>query len=583
MKSISVQPTHKPKLSEIMTIIIGATVAAAVLLTVIPFAAVYTGTVENNAKLSLSQSVGQTAAAIEVFVSGMESRLTNICDEIGISDAAVLPEKLSTIARLDNSIEAVCVYDSDGKLLVCGSARGDLKENGVNLSYDEELFSRADDIALSLPHVQTLFPEYYPWVITIVKRTGELYVAIDFGFDEIAAFVDGIGIGSQGYCYITDEAGNLVYHPRWQMLYSGVLGENLVNTGDRADGSFSLGDTLIEIKTTNEPGWRIVGASSLDEVNSIRDRTLSEVLGLALICCAAALIILRIVLAFVITKPVNALIGSMRGFEKDPESFRYSPAPMRIHEFVLISDSFGQLTWMIRSLLERIRSEEKELRKTELRALQAQINPHFLYNTLDSIQWMCERGKNDSAVRMVSALAKLFRISISRGHELIPLRDELKHAESYLTIQKYRYGDRFDYRFEVEEGLGDYLCVKITLQPLIENAIYHGIEPLVDEGEIIISAKSDGDRILLTVSDNGVGMTAEQIKSVLGKARSDSGGIGVRNVNDRIRIYFGEGYGLSIESEPDEGTRITVRLPKLINEPSANSPEGKNDDEKTTI
>ncbi len=555
------------KLSSIMMLLIGAAVAVAVLLTVLPFAAVYTGTVRANAELSLSQSVAQTSSALRSFVSGMESRLTNICDEVASTAPDSLPETLSAIARLDNSIEAVCVYSGD-ELIVCGAAH-ELKEGGVNLSYDEELFSRADTPALSMPHVQTLFTDCYPWVITIVKRTGDLYVAIDFDFDEIAAFVDGIGIGSQGYCYITDQSGDLVYHPRWQMLYSGVLGEKLIKTEDHADGSFYESGTLVEINTLGELGWRVVGVSSLEEVNSIRDKTLSKVLGLALICCVLALLALRFVLGFVVTRPVNSLISSMKDFESSPEDFRYSPAQMRISEFSQISDSFGHLTWMIRSLFERVRDEEKELRKTELRALQAQINPHFLYNTLDSIQWMCERGKNESAVRMVSALAKLFRISISRGHELIPLRDELRHAESYLTIQKYRYGDRFDYRFEVDENLGDFLCVKITLQPLIENAIYHGIEPLVDEGEIVISAKSDGDCILLSVSDNGVGMTAEQITQVLGKARSDSGGIGVRNVNDRIRIYFGEEYGLKVDSEPDVGTTITVKIPKVT--------EGKKD------
>ena len=138
--------------------------------------------------------------------------------------------------------------------------------------------------------------------------------------------------------------------------------------------------------------------------------------------------------------------------------------------------------------------------------MQAQINPHFLYNTLDSISWMCERGKNAEAVRMVNALARLFRISISRGHELIPIRSELQHAESYLQIQSYRYKNQFRYVFDVEEGCLDYLCNKITLQPIIENAIYHGINGLVDQGEIRVGVRFRGEDILFTVEDNGTGM-----------------------------------------------------------------------------
>ena len=220
--------------------------------------------------------------------------------------------------------------------------------------------------------------------------------------------------------------------------------------------------------------------------------------------------------------------------------------------------------------MEKVRREETELRKTELRALQAQINPHFLYNTLDSILWMCEQGNNEDAVKMVSALAKLFRISISKGRELITVREELQHAQSYLVIQSFRYKNQFSYTFDVDENLNEYLCNKITIQPLIENAIYHGIDRMVDEGCITVTVKQwedDPEDICITVRDNGVGMTEEQCRKILQKDRSDSGGIGVKNVNDRLKITFGEKYGLSIESELDVGTCVTVRIPKLKEEP----------------
>ena len=229
--------------------------------------------------------------------------------------------------------------------------------------------------------------------------------------------------------------------------------------------------------------------------------------------------------------------------------------------------------------MDKVRSEETELRKTELKALQAQINPHFLYNTLDSIQWMCERGNTESASKMVGALAKLFRISISRGHELITIKDEMRHAENYLIIQSYRYRNQFTYTFDVDPEVEGYLCNKITVQPLIENAIYHGIDRLIDEGEINISARTADDNqndIIITVEDNGVGMTDEQCRKILQKDRSDSGGIGVKNVNDRLKIYFGAGYGLTIKSEPDVGTKVMVRIPKITEEAAANEANNKN-------
>ena len=175
---------------------------------------------------------------------------------------------------------------------------------------------------------------------------------------------------------------------------------------------------------------------------------------------------------------------------------------------------------------------------------------------------------------MVGALARLFRISISRGREFITIKEEMEHARSYLVIQSFRYSNQFSYSFDVDSNLESYLCNKITVQPLIENAIYHGIDRTVDEGEIKIAVKQAPDcedDILITVSDNGVGMTEEQCKKVLQKEKSDSSGIGVKNVNDRLEIYFGRKYGISIESELDVGTVVTVRIPKITKEPESDA------------
>lgn len=567
--------TKKMRLATLTAVAIIITVAAVVAVSIIPFVSIYSSTVESDAGMALEQSARQTTMALGTLIDGMEGRLLNICREVRKSeDITDLDDRLSVAARLEESIEAICVYDMDGNMLSVGGSGHELKDQpSINLSYDGELFGSAENFAISLPHVQTLFREYYPWVVTIARReegalNGEdVYVAIDFRFSDISGYVDNIGIGAHGYCFIIDADGNLVYHPRQQMLYSGLIKEEVTRLTGMDDGTVRDGNVMRTILTLDSTGWRVIGVSYLDEVNATRDRTLSSVLLTTLLCCAGVAVLIAVIFSQIITKPVKSLIGAMRGFEEHPENYRYSPAPIHIAELQLISDSFGQMAWIVQSLMEKTRNEEALLRKTELKALQAQINPHFLYNTLDSIQWMCERGKNESAVRMVGALGKLFRISISRGHELIPIRDELKHVESYLIIQKYRYSDRFEYTFDVDESLGGYLCSKITLQPLVENAIYHGIEPLIDDGEIIISVKPDGDDILMTVSDNGVGMTAEQVEGLLKKERSDSSGIGIKNVSDRIKIYFGDNYGVKVESEPDVGTKITVRIPKITKEP----------------
>ena len=233
-------------------------------------------------------------------------------------------------------------------------------------------------------------------------------------------------------------------------------------------------------------------------------------------------------------------------------------------ELAVLNANFNQMVEKIGQLVEHIRLEQITLRQTELKVLQAQINPHFLYNTLDAIAWCCEEERHKDAVEMVNALAKLFRISISKGHELITIEKELQHAQSYLKIQKFRYKNQFVYSFDVYEECLPYLCNKITLQPIIENAIYHGLDRMVDEGEIRIRIYPDGDDIVFTVSDNGVGMTPEQCQEILQDESGEKTGIGIKNVNDRIKIYFGENYGLTIESELDEGTTVTIRMPKVM-------------------
>src|SRR5699024_4061365 len=209
-------------------------------------------------------------------------------------------------------------------------------------------------------------------------------------------------------------------------------------------------------------------------------------------------------------------------------------------EIMTLSESFGHMVLRIQSLMEKVRQEEISLRKTELKALQAQINPHFLYNTLDAIAWLCEDGQNKEAEEKVTSLANLFRISIGKGHEMIPIEKELQHARSYLKIERIRYKDQFTYHFDVDESCLGYLCNKITLQPIIENAIYHGVKQMPDEGKIDIRIFSKEDDIIFQIGDNGVVMTEEMCREILQRESGDRTWIGIKNVNDRIKIYFGE-------------------------------------------
>lgn len=570
---------HKRKrfslsLSALTVICVTVASLAAVSSCIAIFASVYSRSLMRDAKVNSEQTVQQTAIAVNNNLEAMKNKLTavrNILYESKEPDD--FRSKTEALTKIQNDIFAVTVYDHEGNILSCtGSGNTLKKETYKDLSFDKALFEGAADFALSEPHVQTLFDGVYPWVVTLAIRTdrpvfgGGTYVAIDFSFSEIAKYIDKVGVGRHGYCYITDAEGNIIYHPQQQLIFSHLKSEDAGIVSSLSDGVHEDENVIYTLSTTYDRSWRIVGVSYTDELVTERQSQIFMSIVVSLLCWAAVSVAVLAVYAIIVNAPVRSLIKAMKAFENAADSFSYSSGNEAVTELQVLSDSFEHMSNRIKQLMERVRTEETELRKTELKALQAQINPHFLYNTLDSIQWMCEQGKNEDAMKMVSALAKLFRISISRGHELIPIKDELQHAKNYLVIQSYRYRNQFSYSFDIETRLEHYLCNKITVQPLIENAIYHGIDRMVDEGEIKISVKEapdNKDDILITVEDNGVGMTEEQCRKILRKERSDSSGIGVKNVNDRLKIYFGEKYGLTIKSELDVGTIVTVRIPKI--------------------
>jgi two-component system sensor histidine kinase YesM len=242
-------------------------------------------------------------------------------------------------------------------------------------------------------------------------------------------------------------------------------------------------------------------------------------------------------------------------------------------EITELGISFNIMIGKIRELLAAKMKEQESLKKAELRALQAQINPHFLYNTLDTIIWMAEAQQTDQVVQLVSALSNFFRISLSKGRDWITIGEEIERTRSYLTIQKMRYRDILDYRIEVDEAVLDNTILKLILQPLVENALYHGIKNKRSGGVIHVRARQRGDgQIVLEVEDNGVGFTPERLAHVQAQINDDTSeirlesGFGIDNVNKRVQLYYGRQYGLSIESERHAGTRVTLVIPAVAGE-----------------
>ena len=561
--------SRRPRITTILVTMVVGMVAVILVCCIGLFLDRYRRAIVQNARTSSAQAVSQVSNTVSNYLEDMDQAMDSVTQALGQS-AARRDSMLEAFLNFRPDVVAVTSYDGAGNLLDCWAQGRDPKEKiAVNLSFDYDQARRTADSFMTAPHVETIFDRYYPWVVTMTARLDEggeaAWVSLDLSFSSLSSYINNVGIGTRGYCFLLDAGGNIIYHPQQQLIYSGLKSEDTAALAALDDGVYDNGTVITCVNSVEDSGWRVVGVSYVDE---LVDRNMAEMMQLSALLGALVLggaVLTSWLLSRLLGRPLRGLAAAMESFEKDADHFTYRPVG-GTREVQELSASFSHMVGRIQQLMVTVRQEEVNLRKTELKALQAQINPHFLYNTLDSIAWMCEQGQNADAVRMVHALARLFRISISKGHELIPIAREIEHAESYLQIQKYRYKNRFTYHFEVDPGCLDYLCNKITLQPIIENAINHGLDLMVEEGHITVQVCPDGQDILFRVRDDGVGMTPEQVAAILNKGPSDRTGIGIKNVNDRLKIYFGKQYGLRIDSVPDEGTCVEIRMPKVRQE-----------------
>ena len=316
------------------------------------------------------------------------------------------------------------------------------------------------------------------------------------------------------------------------------------------------------VNTISYTGWKLVGVIPYSTFTSGM-LNMRYFVGMLMLLTAMMLVVINRVVSVGISRPNLRLNDSVREYEAGEKPEIYIGGSLEIrHLGYSIQKSYEQID----SLMKKIVLEQNERRKSELDALQSQINPHFLYNTLESITWMIEGERNDEAAFMITQLARLFRISLSKGRTVITVADELQHARSYMNIQKIRYKNAFSVVFDVDQEVCSCCTVKLILQPILENAINYGVSGMDDCGEIRVTGRLEDGNVILSVTDNGIGMSEEQVALILtdsSRMHKRGSGVGLVNVNNRIRLLFGGEYGLTVESEPDEGTTVSVRIPAV--------------------
>lgn len=475
-------------------------------------------------------------------------------------------------------LRSIALYNQYGSLIVAEPVALQKEDPDVTRQgWFKKAMEELENMHFSTPHIQTLFNDAafrYYWVISLSRvveltnggdsQTGVLLVDMDFS--SISRLMKKINDANNGqYYYLCDSKGEIIYHPRQVQLSDGIGRENNKVASAYKDGVydeiFNGERRKVIANTISYTGWKLVGVlpDSMFRHGMINIRYFLIML---LLLMVMMLVIINRIVSVRISRPILKLNTSVLDYEAGARPEIYIGGSQEIrHLGYSIQKSYEKIDDLMRSIVW----EQNERRKSELDALQSQINPHFLYNTLDSITWMIEGERNDEAAYMITQLAKFFRISLSKGYTVICVSDELQHAQCYMNIQKIRYKDSFDVRFDVDSAVNSCCVVKLILQPLLENAINYGVSGM-DDGEITVMGRMENGDVILTVRDNGIGIPEEEAVLLLAdnkRVRKHGSGVGLVNINKRIQLLFGKKYGLRIESEPDEGTSVSVCIPAI--------------------
>ena len=536
-------------------------------------------TVENSRQL-----LNQTTINLEDYLRNMR-RISDAMYYTVIKNTDIGSESLEDSMNLlyeanKDKLVSVACYTNDGKLTEASPIA--TEKPGVDVKsqkWFQDAAGELENFHFSTPHVQNLFddPSYrYYWVVSL-SRTVELtrngnsmlgVLLVDMNYSSIEQLLEKANTDTSGeYVYLMAPDGEIIYHPKQNLIHMGLYEENNTEAAGYEDTTvkenFHGEKRLVTVKTISYTGWKLISVVPMKSF-SMGMTGMRNLVVLLVALTVLAVVILNQMVSARISKPLRRLNDSVKEWEAgnmNPDI--YIGGSMEVEH---LGKTLRSTVAQIRQLMDDIVVEQEEKRKSELDALQSQINPHFLYNTLDSIVWMITGERYDDAVFMITQLASLFRISLSKGKTVIKVEDEVKHARNYMNIQKIRYKNSFEVDFQIEEDILDGCIVKLVLQPLLENAIYYGMEFMDGEGEIHVRGYRKDKDVYLEVEDNGLGMPEEEAAELLnGKERphKHGSGVGLVNVHSRLKLRFGEAYGLVIHSCPDEGMMVQIHIPYI--------------------
>ncbi|WP_391204363.1 cache domain-containing protein [Psychrobacillus sp. L4] len=475
---------------------------------------------------------------------------------------------INTIIASDSFIKSVIIVSKDGQILS--------NESGLNMSMSSDMMKEnwyisaiksGNTPVLTSARMQDFTMDKDNWVISISREIKNNQgnnigvLLIDIEYKVIEDYLTNLDLGETGFSFILNDHSEVVYHADPSYFKDSAKQLSLQEIVANSAIYDSKENTITNTYHLKNADWLLVGVSSQDGLLAIKKQLIEIFLlvGFVLLIIASSSVV---VFAGKITAPFQKLEKAMQEIENGLSEVVIDEKGC--YESQSLAKHFNIMTHKIEKLMQEITEKEKHLRSSEISALHSQINPHFLYNTLDTIVWMAEFNNSEKVIEITKALAQFFRLSLSGGNELTTVEYELEHVKQYLFIQKERYGEKLAYNFNCDDSLLNLEIPKIIVQPLVENALYHGIRGLNKQGHIQVSAVESGEDILLTVKDNGEGFDVTKIDMKATDKIAKLGGVGIKNVDQRIKLYYGKDYGITIDSTLGSGTTIIIKIAKKI-------------------
>ncbi|MCY7090825.1 sensor histidine kinase [Streptococcus oralis] len=521
-------------------------------------------TIEGNSQTTISQ----TSHFIQSYIKKLETTSTSLTQQTDVLAYAENPSQdqakgirdlFLTILKADQDLKTVVLVTKSGQVIST--------DDSVQMKTSSDMM--AEDWYQKAIH-QGAKPVLTParksnsqWVISVTQELVDAKGAnlgvlrLDISYETLEAYLNQLQLGQQGFAFIINENHEFVYHPKHTVYSSASEMEAMKPYIETGQGYTLDHQSYVSQEKIAGTDWTVIGVSSLEKLDQVRSQLMWTLLGASALSLLACFCLVWFSLKRWIA-PLKDLRETMLEIASGTQNLRAKEAGA--YELREVTRQFNAMLDQIDQLMADVRRQEEATRQYELQALSSQINPHFLYNTLDTIIWMAEFQDSQRVVQVTKSLATYFRLALNQGKDLISLSDEINHVRQYLFIQKQRYGDKLEYEIAEDPAFGNLVLPKLVLQPLVENALYHGIKEKEGQGHIKVSVQKKDTGLVIRIEDDGIGFQSTGDSS---QSQLKRGGVGLQNVDQRLKLHFGENYQMKIDSVPSKGTTVEIYINKI--------------------